>query len=304
MEGLEATLSEQGNTVVPEKLPKRVYLDDKTYNIVDIKQGGMGRVWLLENAFPDSYNPIHKRRVAVKTFDFTPQHFAIEQELNSWVTLDHKNILPLLRIGRLNYRLAAIMPWLQGTLQDELQPHTTFPEKLVVSIALQVAEALRYSYERYQLVHLDLKPANVLIAARNPLSIQISDWGISRIASQIARSRWSGSESENQYTAYGAGTLLYMSPERFTGNWKIAPQADMYALGIMIVQLITGALPFRLEERNPHVEIVYGSYMENVNQMLHISSKKFERTIYSCIHPDVAMRPKTYSSLISELKRC
>lgn len=287
-----------------EKIPKKVYLDDKIYNVVDIKQGGMGRVWLLENAFEYAYDPIHKKRVAVKTFDFTPQHFAIEQELNSWVALEHTNILPLLRIGRLNYRLAAIMPWLQGTLRDELALYTRFSERTVLDVAMQIAEALLYAYEKYHLVHLDLKPANVLVRSREPLSIQISDWGISRIASQIAQANWSETESENQYTAYGAGTPLYMSPERFTGNWKITPQADMYALGMMLVQLITGTLPFRMEGRNPYEEIIYGSYVENVGKILQIKSKRLERIIYSCIHPDVSMRPKMYRSLISELKRC
>ena len=286
------------------KIPKKVYLDDKTYNVVDIKQGGMGRVWLLENAFNETYDPIHKSRIAVKTFDFTPQHFAIEQELNSWVALDHKNILPLLRIGRLNYRLAAIMPWLQGTLEDELASYTTFSEKDVLCVAMQIAEALLYAYEKYQLVHLDLKPANVLLRSREPLTIQISDWGISRIASQIAQTNWSGAESENQYTAHGAGTPLYMSPERFTGNWEITPQADIYALGMMLIQFTTGALPFRMEERNPYEEIIYGSYVENTHKILKLKSKRFERIIYACTNPDASMRPKTYRSLISELKRC
>ena len=287
-----------------EKIPKKIYLDDKTYNVVDTKQGGMGRVWLLENAFDDTYDPIHKSRIAVKTFDFTPQHFAIEQELNFWVVLDHNNILPLLRIGRLNYRLAAIMPWLQGTLEDELSLNTTFSEEDALDVALQISEGLQYAYEKYQLVHLDLKPANVLVRSREPLSVQISDWGISRIASQIAQANWSGGESENQYTAYGAGTPLYMSPERFTGSWEIAHQADIYALGMMLVRFITGALPFRMEDRNPYEEIIYGSYVENTHQILRLKSKRFERVIYACINPDVSMRPKTYSSLISELKHC
>jgi serine/threonine protein kinase len=151
---------------VPEKVKKQVYLDDKTYNVVDVKRGGMGRVWLLENAFDEAYDPIHKSRIAVKTFDFTPQHYAIEQELNSWVTLDHKNILALLRIGRLNYRLAAIMPWLQGTLEDELASKIAYSEEIVINIALQIVEALNYAFERYHLVHLDLKPANVLIRSK------------------------------------------------------------------------------------------------------------------------------------------
>jgi len=287
-----------------EKMLKKVYLDNEVYNLVEIKQGGMGRVWLLENAFEGTYDPIYKKRLAVKTFDFAPQHVAIEQELNSWVALDHKNIVPLLRIGRLNYQLAAIMPWLQGTLDDELASYIVFSEKKALSITLQIAEALRYAYEKFQLVHLDLKPANVLIHLREPLSVQVSDWGISRIASQIVQSDWSGVRSENQYTACGAGTPLYMAPERFTGNWKIAPQADMYSLGMMLIQFLSGALPFRLEDSNPCEEIIYGTYVTNVRQILQIKSSRLERIIYSCIHPDSNMRPKTYNNLISQLKRC
>jgi serine/threonine protein kinase len=134
--------------------------------------------------------------------------------------------------------------------------------------------------------------------------VQVSDWGISRIASRIAEANWSATETENQLTAYGAGTPLYMSPERFSGNWQIAPQADMYSIGIMLVQFIAGTLPFRIEERNPHEEIVSGFYIENVSHILKTKSKRLERIIYSCIHPDIAKRPKTYGALISELKRC
>lgn len=289
---------------MPEEITKKVYLDDKTYNVADVKRGGMGRVWLLESAFDEGYSAIHKSRIAVKTFDFTPQHYAIEQELNAWVTLDHTNILPLLKIGRLNYRLAAIMPWLQCTLEDELESRATFSEKNVIRIALQIAEALKYSYENYKLVHLDLKPANVLVRSREPILVQVSDWGISRIASRIAEANWAASETEDQFTAYGAGTPLYMSPERFSGNWKIAPQADMYSIGIMLVQFITGTLPFRIEERNPYEEIMCAAYVDNVGHILKTQSKTLERIIYSCIHPDIEKRPRTYGALISELKRC
>lgn len=287
-----------------EKMPKKVHLDDKIYNVVEIKQGGMGRVWLLENAFVNTYDPIYKNRLAVKTFDFAPQHVAIEQELNSWVTLDHKNIVPLLRIGRLDYRLAAIMPWLQGGLDDELASFTVLSQEDTLRVALQIAKALRYAYQKFRLVHLDLKPANVLISWREPLSIQISDWGISRIASQMVQSGWSGVGSERQYTACAAGTPFYMAPERFTGNWKITPQADMFSLGMMLIQLLSGALPFRMEEDTPYEEIIYGTYVNNVSQILQVKSSRFERIIYSCIHPDSSKRPKTYNRLISQLGRC
>jgi serine/threonine protein kinase len=95
-----------------------------------------------------------------------------------------------------------------------------------------------------------------------------------------------------------------MSPERFSGSWQISPQADMYSLGMMLVQLLCGILPFRIEEKNPYEEIIWGSYMENARQILHVKSKRLERIIYSCIHPLASMRPSTYSALIYELRHC
>ena len=142
---------------------KQVFIDDQKYDVIDIKNGGMGRVWLLQSTKNPSIDPIHKTRIAVKTFDFTPDHYGIVQELNSWVTLDHKNIVPLLKIGRLNYRIAAIMPWLSGTLADEMVKKTIFSEDESIAIAIQIVEALKYAYDNYGIIHLDLKPANVLV---------------------------------------------------------------------------------------------------------------------------------------------
>lgn len=284
-------------------IPENIYLDDKFYNVIDVKNGGMGRVWLLESS-SDDFDAIYKKQLAVKTFDFTPDHFQVDQELNAWVCLDHKNIVPLLRIGRLNYRTAAIMPWLKGTLGDALKNKKTLPEELALKIVIQIVEGLMFSYDEYKLVHLDLKPDNILFKSLNPIEIQISDWGISRIAAQITYANWKEIDSESQYTRYGAGTPLYMAPERFYEKWIITPQADMYSLGMIIIQIITGSLPFMLDIKNPLEEIIYGTYMENVNSLLHIRSKRFEKIIYSCINPNINIRPKNYKNLLSELKRC
>lgn len=287
-----------------EKFPQNVQLDDKIYSVVDVKRGGMGRVWLLVDSFPrDTYDPIHRLRLAVKTFDFTPRHFAIEQELNCWVGLDHENILPLKRIGRLNYRLAAVMPCLLGTIEEDLDKRSVFSEEIVVTIALQTILALRYAYSNHKIVHLDLKPANILIRERNPLRIQISDWGISRIASSIAQSNWQKSESPAQLTSYGAGTPLYMAPERFSGTWEISPRADIYSLGIVLLQLLTGALPFDVAHANPFEEILSGSYVKRASAMLRNSSSTLASLILACINPDERSRPASYDDLILALTR-
>ncbi len=79
-----------------DKKTKRVLVDDRTYNVMSVRNGGMGRVWLLEQAFEEPLDPIYKRRIAVKTFDFASDQHAIERELNVWISLQHEFILPLL----------------------------------------------------------------------------------------------------------------------------------------------------------------------------------------------------------------
>jgi len=279
------------------QIASTVYLDHKTYKVMDVKDGGMGRVWLLKEAFSEVSDPIYKKLLAVKTFDYTPNQYSIEQELNFWVSLEHKNILPLLRIGRLNYRLAAIMPWRHSTLEDQITQYD-FSEKEIVKMALQIAHGLKYAYENWNIVHLDLKPANVLIRSMEPFELQISDWGISRITAQLFQATLDEKRPLSQYTSYGAGTPLYMSPERFSNRWKISPQADMYSLGLIIIQLFSGFLPSRIEE------IISGSYIKNVGQILKVKSYRLEKLLYSCINPDVSLRPKSYAELISKLKKC
>lgn len=63
-----------------EKKVHRVLVDDKTYNVTSVRNGGMGRVWLLEQAFEEPLDPIYKRRIAVKTFDFVSDDRAVERE--------------------------------------------------------------------------------------------------------------------------------------------------------------------------------------------------------------------------------
>ena len=69
-----------------------------------------------------------------------------------------------------------------------------------------------------------------------------------------------------------------------------------------MVELLTGTLPFRFEERNPYEEIVYGTYIDNVKSILRLKSSRLLNIIMSCsIYPDVAARPHTYSTLLSAL---
>lgn len=290
----------------PANKPKHVLVDDRNYIVMSVRNGGMGRVWLLEQAFDGSFDPIYRRRIAVKTFDFMKDERAIEHELNIWISLNHSSVLPLKKIGRLNYRLAAIMPLLDGSLDDVIEARGSLNEQEVVKIISDVGEGLQYAWSAFKILHLDLKPSNVLVESSSPIRVKIADWGISRLAAetQIARRLESSTApmaTYHQKTAYAAGTPVFMAPERFSGNWSLSPTADIYSLGMMAVQLNTGILPFRFGEVDPVEEIATGSFFENACHMLENGSGDFRRFCLQCIHPNPSVRPSSFRDVISQL---
>lgn len=285
---------------------KQVLVDDRTYSVMSVRNGGMGRVWLLEQTFDDSFDPIYRRGIAVKTFDFMKDEQAIEHELNVWISLDHRSVLPLKKIGRLNYRLAAIMPLLEGSLDDVLEARGALNEHEVLTIISDIVDGLEYAWTKFKILHLDLKPSNVLVESNSPIRTKIADWGISRLAaeSQRARGRKGNAMPMATYdekTAYAVGTPLFMAPERFSGNWGLSPTADIYSLGMMAVQLNTGILPFRFGQVDPAEEIATGSFFENARQMLENRSEDFRHFCLQCIQPNPSARPSTFRDVANQL---
>lgn len=285
----------------------RVLVDDRTYNVVSVRNGGMGRVWLLEQAFEEPFDIIYRRRIAVKTFDFVKNQRAIEKELNIWISLDNPYILPLMKIGSLDYRLAAIMPLLEGSLADLLEEKGSLSEVEVSRIIIDIVEGLKYAWSSFGILHLDLKPSNVLIENPSGSRIKIADWGISRLAAdhQIKsgfRHVEITNDMLNQRTAYCAGTPLFMAPERFSGNWILAPTADIYSLGLMAIQMNTGILPFHFGKIDPAEEITTGSFFENAKVMLSVRSERFRRFCLDCINPNPMRRINNYSDISTRLR--
>lgn len=281
---------------------KSVFVDDKTYNVVATRDGGMGRVWLLQQAFDEPYDPIFSRKIAVKTFEVFNDDASVERELNIWISLRHASILPLRKLCRLNYRLAALMPMRDGNLDDILEDRGAVGSKDTLRMLLPVVEALEYSWTRHRVLHLDLKPSNILFAGLSNPRIEVADWGIARLAMErnhgAAKVR-SAPSTVGGNTSYAAGTLLFMAPERFSGNWSLNPRADIYSLGLIAIQLATGVLPFRLDEADPIDEIMNGGVQRNASGLLTTFGEQFRKLCLMCIERDPSLRPGSYRDVLA-----
>ena len=121
-----------------------------------------------------------------------------------------------------------------GTLQDLLDRDGRLPPEAVVNYARQICAALAFAHER-GVVHRDLKPGNFLLAAEGTL--KLADFGLAAV------------REGSKLTAEGRtmGTFRYMAPEQIRGKPPACPQTDLYALGVVLFELLTGRPPFRGE---------------------------------------------------------
>ena len=280
---------------MPTATITRVQLDRYFYNVLGIKRSSdFAKVWLLERSGVAHPDTIYDRQRAAKTFD-TPDQAAVVNELSNWILLHHKNVLPLIKIARLNFRIAALMELRKGTLQDVLEKRT-LTWKETRTILLQVCAALKYAYEQHNLVHLDIKPGNVLVD-EFPEKVQVSDWGISRLAEQ---GRIIG----------GGFTPGYLAPERLLGKSVPGPSSDIFALGMLAIISLLGTLPYAYnkdEERygslpeQQFMQLHDGRYFKNAEELLKPLPSPIRRLILSCVHSNPSTRQSDYGLLLHAL---
>jgi len=200
------------------------------YQLVDvIGRGGMAVVY-------KALQPALRRYVAIKVLPAYFVHQAdfrarFQQEAETVARLDHRNILPIYDYGQEGDLPYIVMPLVSGgTLGDWLGQAPPLAEAL--QVFSNVLSALDYAHQ-HQIVHRDLKPSNVLMSQGNwPL---LADFGIARIIGPSLRITHSG---------ILVGTPEYMAPEQSEGR-AVDHRTDIYALGIILFQILTGRLPYQ-----------------------------------------------------------
>jgi serine/threonine protein kinase len=297
----------------PEKRARYVQLDRLTFEVIGQRQGGFGTVWFLRRPSGASFDVVYGQQCAVKTFNAEEddEQALIEQELGNWVSLRSPYIARLIKISRLNFELAALMEMMPGSLADYLQRHGTVSEPQAKMVLLDVLRGLDYAYREQRLAHLDLKPGNLLLISPDSPRVQITDWGISRIVSNVRPHSGSLSQAgedkipfhpATERTQFQAGTPLYMAPERFSGSWKIGPTVDVFSLGMIAVQLITGQLPSLDARGNPLRLIASGEYFSRAKRLLSGRADALGPVVLSMLDPDPDRRPRDYQALIATLE--
>ena len=195
----------------------------------NIGSGGMANVFLAHDLILD-------RDVAVKVlrFDFQNDQTAIrrfQREALAATELVHPNIVSVYDVGEEDGMQYLVMEYVKGMdLKRYIQTHYPVPYETAVNIMQQILSAISLAHS-HQIIHRDLKPQNVLID--NEGVVKITDFGIA-----IALSETSITQTNTML-----GSVHYLSPEQARGSMA-TKQSDIYALGIILYELLTGSVPF------------------------------------------------------------
>lgn len=207
-----------------------------------IGQGGMGVVYLARQQRPSRYVAVKVLLPSVAMNVQTHQLYLarFRREADIIATLEHVHIVPIYEYGEQDGLAYLVMPYLQGgSLYDILEKQGSFSLQETVKYIGQIADGLGYAHA-HGIIHRDLKPSNFLLHSDRRLLL--SDFGIAHILQTDI------TEEAVPLTATGtfAGTPLYMAPEMFRGE-QIDHRVDIYALGIILFQLLSGQFPFNGE---------------------------------------------------------
>jgi len=194
----------------------------------ELGQGGMARVFLAHDL---KYN----RDVAIKVLrpDLAEEVGAARflHEIQIAARLHHPHILPLYDSDQVDGLVYYVMPYIQGeSLRQRLDRERQLPIADALQIAREVADALSYAHS-CNVVHRDIKPANILMDSGHAL---VADFG-------VARAVGAGESS----TGHVVGTPGYMSPEQIDGSRFLDGRSDIYSLGCVLFEMLTGEPPFR-----------------------------------------------------------
>jgi serine/threonine-protein kinase len=196
----------------------------------ELGQGGMAAVYLAQDLK-------HDRKVALKVLKpelaavLGAERFVVE--IKTTASLQHPHILPLFDSGTADGFLFYVMPYIQGeTLRTRLDRETQLGIDEAVKITSDVADALHYAHTQ-GVIHRDIKPENILLANGRPM---VADFGIALAVSAAAGGRMTE-------TGLSLGTPHYMSPEQATAEKELTARSDIYSLGSVLYEMLTGNPP-------------------------------------------------------------
>jgi hypothetical protein len=268
----------------------RLALADRYAIERELGQGGMATVYLAEDLR-------HNRKVALKVLRpeiaVTVGAGRFAREIEVAARLQHPNILPLLDSGEVEGFFFYVMPYVQGeSLRDRLARGGELPIPDAVRILMEVADALAHAHAN-GVVHRDIKPDNVLLSGRHAL---VADFGVAKAVTEATGQRLLTS------TGVALGTPTYMAPEQATADPHQDHRVDIYALGVLGYELLTGRAPFSATTAQEMLAAHVTAVPDPVERYRPTVSPALAQIIMKCLAKKPADRWQTAEEVLQQLE--
>jgi serine/threonine protein kinase len=259
----------------------------------ELGKGAMGMVYL-------GRDPKINRVVAIKTMSFSQEFDEDEladvkerffREAETAGRLNHPNIVTIYDAGDEHDLAYIAMEFLKGyDLARHTKKDNLLPLPMLCNLMVQAAEALDYAHS-YNVVHRDIKPANIMYDP-DADAIKITDFGIARVT-----------DSSKTKTGTVLGTPSYMSPEQLSGK-RVDGRSDLFSLGVMLYQLLTGVLPFTGDSMATLMFKIANESHPDVLETKPDLPPYFKPVLDRALNKDADQRYQTGAELAHDLRQC
>lgn len=268
--------------VLPARL---VSLDGRAYRLIDSLPTTLGRNFLLQATTAEA-SSIYLPRLMARTFKPSVGGEDLCRRLRQWHAIRHPNVLPLLTIGQLDRRMAAVMPWRERGSLDGVTADRVDSGALRGWITQAVA-ALEYVGQTHGFAHGGLSPSKLFMDPATG-QVEIADWGVADLGIREGLRGGSGEV---------AGSRLFLAPERWAGE-PACMRSDMFALGLCVFRWLTGSLPF-VPGRSVQEQIAGGQYADTIRRALPAHRRDWYPWLARCTAPSGQARFDDYQALLA-----